>query len=540
MKFPQVRRPRTFRSLQLNTKESRWINEDIAPCPPEHQTFTNRAFFGYWVAAGLNTTAWALGSSNLANGLDIGGALGGIFVGGVLAGLVAFLCGEPGVRYHLGFSMMSRATFGMYGAWFVVMLKCFVNFIFFGIQAYWGGLAASVVLSSIFPSFQNMKNTLPLSSAIETPQLIGFVIYICIFTPLMFVHPSRLQPVLAVSLVTTSCTVVGMFIWALGQNGGAPILPPDVNISSSERSFQILRAMSSVAGSWTGACIRQSDWTRFAKTRRAPAVHQLVSGPLTVTVCAIIGAFATSAIYDMYGELIWNPISVLQFLLDRNYDASSRAGCFFAGMGFFISQIATNLVQNSVSCGMDLAALAPRWIDVTRGSLIMCLVGYLIQPWRFVNAPGTFITVLSSFGMFVSPLAGINAVDFWLVRRMRWRVPDFYRGKGQSIYWYTSGLNWRAFLAWTLAVWPSFPGFIAATGAITVNVGWERCFSITWLIGFCGGAFVYYVVCLIAPPPGKPYQTVYMEDEATAFEGLEVSSDGEKHPTASVKSAGGS
>jgi cytosine/uracil/thiamine/allantoin permease len=70
-----------------------------------------------------------------------------------------------------------------------------------------------------------------------------------------------------------------------------------------------------------------------------------------------------------------------------------------------------NLVQNSVAAGMDLASIAPRWIDVKRGSLIMCFVGYLINPWRFVNAPGTFITVLNSFGMFISPLAGINAVD---------------------------------------------------------------------------------------------------------------------------------
>jgi cytosine/uracil/thiamine/allantoin permease len=70
-----------------------------------------------------------------------------------------------------------------------------------------------------------------------------------------------------------------------------------------------------------------------------------------------------------------------------------------------------NLVQNSVAAGMDLASIAPRWIDVKRGSLIMCVVGYLINPWRFVNSPGTFITVLNSFGMFVSPLAGINAVD---------------------------------------------------------------------------------------------------------------------------------
>jgi nucleobase:cation symporter-1, NCS1 family len=156
-------------------------------------------------------------------------------------------------------------------------------------------------------------------------------------------------------------------------------LPPETKISSSARSFQILRALSSVAGSWTGACIRQSDWTRFAKNRRAPTIHQLVSGPLTVTICATLGAYATSAINDTYGELIWNPIAVLQFVLDRKYDASSRAGCFFAGLGFFISQVATNLVQNSVSCGMDLAALAPRWIDVTRGSLIMVRYSYRLS-----------------------------------------------------------------------------------------------------------------------------------------------------------------
>lgn len=63
---------------------------------------------------------------------------------------------------------------------------------------------------------------------------------------------------------------------------------------------------------------------------------------------------------------------------------------------------------------MDLASLAPRWIDVKRGSLIMCIVGYVINPWRFVNAPGTFITVLNSFGMFISPLAAINAVDLYV------------------------------------------------------------------------------------------------------------------------------
>lgn len=169
--------------------------------------------------------------------------------------------------------------------------------------------------------------------------------------------------------------------------------------------------MSSVAGSWTGACIRHSDWTRFTNSRAGVVWNQGVTGIISATVCALLGIATTSAVAEMYGKTIWNPILLLSFLQDDNYNAATRAGTFFAGFGFFLSQITINLVQNSVACGMDLASLAPKWIDVTRGSLFMCVVGYIIQPWRFVNQPGLFISVLVSFGMFVSPLAGINFVD---------------------------------------------------------------------------------------------------------------------------------
>ncbi|KAK3045274.1 hypothetical protein LTS18_014141, partial [Coniosporium uncinatum] len=172
-----------------------------------------------------------------------------------------------------------------------------------------------------------------------------------------------------------------------------------------------------------------------------------------------------------------------------------------------------NLVQNSVAAGMDLASLAPRWLDVTRGALIMCVVGYLINPWRFVNAPGTFITVLNSFGMFVSPLAAINAVDFWIIRRRNWTVPHLYIGDKSSIYWYTSGMNWRAFAAWTIGIFPSFPGFFVATGSAKLSPEWLRLFQTAWFIGFLGGGLVYLLLCLVSPPPGKPYQRVPFGNE---------------------------
>jgi len=53
----------------------------------------------------------------------------------------------------------------------------------------------------------------------------------------------------------------------------------------------------------------------------------------------MLGVFATSAVFHMYGKQIWQPIVLLEFLLTDNYNAATRAGCFFAGLGFFWSQI---------------------------------------------------------------------------------------------------------------------------------------------------------------------------------------------------------
>lgn len=70
-----------------------------------------------------------MGSSAIAAGLSAGQAIGAMILGSVLSAVVAWGCGEFGIKYALGFPMMSRAAFGMYGSYFVVVLKCFGNII---------------------------------------------------------------------------------------------------------------------------------------------------------------------------------------------------------------------------------------------------------------------------------------------------------------------------------------------------------------------------------------------------------------------------
>jgi hypothetical protein len=58
---------------------------------------------------------------------------------------------------------------------------------------------------------------------------------------------------------------------------------------------------------------------------------------------------------------------------------------------------------------------------------------------------------------------------------------------------------------------------------------------VTWIIGFCGAAAVYYAICLVSPPPGKPYEVVYMSEDTSDGVSLALEDDEEKRPSASVQ-----
>ena len=51
-----------------------------------------------------------------------------------------------------------------------------------------------------------------------------------------------------------------------------------------------------------------------------------------------------------------------------------RAAVFFGGFSLAISQLAINVVLNSVSTGMDIAGLWPRFINIRRGAFILGIV----------------------------------------------------------------------------------------------------------------------------------------------------------------------
>ncbi|GAO16363.1 hypothetical protein UVI_02049820 [Ustilaginoidea virens] len=134
-------------------------------------------------------------------------------------------------------------------------------------------------------------------------------------------------------------------------------------------------------GAWGGGTLGQSDWTRYASRKLAPVPSQLVASPATITVTAVIGIVVTSAAKDVIGgDVLWNPIYLLA-AIQEYYGSSSavRAGVFFAGLGLVASQLAISLILNAMSCGMDMAGLWPKYINIRRGAAIMTVIGIATQ-----------------------------------------------------------------------------------------------------------------------------------------------------------------
>ncbi|KAJ3498897.1 hypothetical protein NLG97_g759 [Lecanicillium saksenae] len=487
---------------------TQWCNRDLIPIPPERRTYAAWSFVGCCISA------WSTGSTLLALGLSPPQAIGVVIVGGVLTGLLAVACGWMGAHHHIGFTVSSRASWGMRGAYFPVMLRVFTSCIWFGIQAFWGGQATRVLISSLIPAFAHMKNYFLESSHLETKDFIGLVIWMAIFIPGLLIRPEKLQiPFVLCFFLFCGCCI-GLLSWSVSQASGAGAMFSQPSTAPSV-GWAFFFGITSILGAWGSGTLGQSDWTRYAKTKYAPVPSQLIASPASIAVTAIVGIIATSASRDVLGEIIWNPIFLLAAILEHyDYSSRARAGVFFASIGLVAAQFSNKIsvVLNSVSCGMDMAGLWPKYINIRRGAYIMAAVGIAVQPWQLLTTAEKFLQVLSSFGVFVAPATGIMLADYHLVRRRKLKLDHLYVGDKTSIYWFCHGLNWRAFVVFAMCSWPLLPGLVAKVNNYTDSeyVPWIRLHNLTFLVGVAWSFALFWVLNIVAPPQGRYEDTPFV------------------------------
>jgi NCS1 family nucleobase:cation symporter-1 len=249
-------------------------------------------------------------------------------------------------------------------------------------------------------------------------------------------------------------------------------------------------------GYWATLSLNIPDFTRYARSQRSQAVGQALGLPATMTAFAFVGVAVTSATIVVFGEAIWDPVSLIARI-------GSAPVIVFGALIVIVAQLTTNMAANVVSPANDFSSLAPRRISYVTGGLITAVIGVLMFPWKlYADAAAYIFTWLIGYSSLMGAIGGILIADYWVLRGRRLSLPDLFKVRGR--YTYTNGVNYRAVVALAAALPPVIPGFIRAAmtpgGQVANPTLFDSLYTHAWFVTF-GLSFAIYLVLADRPAP---------------------------------------
>ncbi|KAI9750068.1 MAG: Altered inheritance of mitochondria protein 18 mitochondrial [Chaenotheca gracillima] len=463
--------------------KGRWTNADLEPVPPNKRKWGAISFVAYWISDAFNAATWEFASSIIAIGLTWRESLSIVAVAFLTVSIVISFNGATGVLYHASFPVLSRASWGFWGSYVAIISRAILAIFWFAVQNMNGANTVRVMIGAIWPSFLTLPNHIPEDQGIATNTMISFFIFWLSHLPFLYMHPNNLRWLFMAKSIIVPIAFIAILIWAFRSTGGGDIFDQKATASGSAYSWAYLSSLTSVIGNYATLSVNQPDFSRYSRVSVKWQLLYVPMLPIIFTFISFIGIAASSAGEQKYGTLEWDPMALIS-----NWE--NRACRFFAAFAFALAALGVNISANSLSAANDLMAMAPRYINIRRGQILCAVLAWALVPWKILASAGSFLNFMSAYSIFLGPIAAIMVMDFWVIHGMKYDVLSLYRPDG--VYRYGStGVNWRAIVAFVVGVAPSLPGFINSINpSIQVGVGVHP-YQFGWLLGFAGTSLVY-------------------------------------------------
>ncbi|KAF8174760.1 permease for cytosine/purines, uracil, thiamine, allantoin-domain-containing protein [Pholiota molesta] len=486
-------------------------NEDLLPTPPEQRTWTWWTYSSLWAGQSFDATWWNVGSSLIGVGLTVAQTVVPVLIGCLLLGVAAVLNASFGAHYHVGFPAMIRPTFGVTGSKWFVGLRGLVGIVWYAVQVYYCGQLMSIMFLCVFgSSYRDWDPAVPASAGTDAKTILVYFLAWAIAFPLTLIHPSKLRDIFTSRAIFGGAAFFAMFVWCttLGQRDpkgfqGFNILQAKP-ISGPELGWAIMSGINSILGTTVTMITNQSDVSRYARTPKQAGWPQGFAIFTTKTMMAFLSIVATASLQSRYGGIpLWNIWDQLHLLLDENWDAKTRVGCFVIALGVAYSIMVTNLYANGIAFGADISAIFPRYFNIVRGQMCIAFISLPVLPWQILTNAQAFLMFLGSYTFLMGALLGCQWGDF-IFRKGNYHVPSMYDYGNDCIYMYSKGYNWRGFAAWFVSFCIIFPGLIAAYVPNKMNIASMHIYSMGWLIGVPLSMLCYIVFNKLFPIPIVP------------------------------------
>jgi NCS1 family nucleobase:cation symporter-1 len=413
-----------------------------------------------------------LAASLIAGGMNWKQAVGTILLGNLIVLVPMLLNAHAGAKYGIPFPVFVRASFGPVGANIPAMLRAIVACGWFGIQTWIGGQAIAAMVAVLWPAAAQMPS----------------VTWICFlgFWALNMVVVWRgvesirfLQSFSAPLMLVLGLALLGFMLHKAG--GFGPMLSAPSKFTTTHGFLKFFfPSLTAMVGYWATLSLNIPDFTRYAKKQESQILGQAFGLPVAMVLYSFIGIAVTSASTVVFGEPIWNPVTLL--------GKFHQPWIAFLGLiGLLIATMNVNIAANVVSPSNDFSNLAPRLISFRTGGMITGFLGLAMMPWKLMATFGSYVFGwLVGYSGLLGPVAGIMVTDYFLIRGTRLDTYSLYQRGG--MYEYRKGLNPAAIVALVVGV------FAALVGKFVPRVAFL--YDYAWFVGFFLSGAIYYVMMI--------------------------------------------
>lgn len=432
----------TNSELAAQDTSGRLYNEDLAPSQPSDRKWSGYHLFSLWMndAHNAGNYTWAAGlfvglgmsAFNITFGIFLGSLI--ILAGCTLSGFIGQSTGTP-------YPVISRITWGIWGANIAAVTRGIVAIAWYGVQTYLASIALDALLSRAIPGFRALN--LPAAGGFLNLSVGGWICFLALSLIQVIIVRRGMEavrhfqgmagPIIWVVMLILMFYFLSRAHWQFEWFTG----PDHKTIGTGTQITNILIAMAQTVGTLATLMLNFADFARYSPDRRSIVIGCAWGLPVNWTAFALTSVITTTAAAQVLGANM-NEIKDPGILLGY---VGNPVMFYVFTTAFVFATIGVNIVANFVSAAFDISNISPRHISFRTAGIFTAVISIVATPWNYFGNPVVVSFFLGSLGALLGPFFGILVTDCYLIRKQKYSIRHMYLPTPKSIYYYNKGVS---------------------------------------------------------------------------------------------------
>ncbi|WP_234541118.1 NCS1 family nucleobase:cation symporter-1 [Streptomyces shenzhenensis] len=457
--------------------DPRLTNEDLAPA--EQRNWKVFDLFAMWMSDVHNLGNYTFAAGLLVLGMNVWQVFTSLLVGFVLIYVGMNWMGRIGQRHGVPFPVVSRISFGVWGANVPALIRAVIAIMWYGIQTYLASVAVNVMLLAAWPGLKSLTE-----SSFLGLDALGWISFVSLWLVQAAIISRGMESVRkfqdfcgpAIWLV-----MIALAVWILAKAHWTISLTSTPHpVSTGEQWRQWFGAIGLILATYGTLMLNFCDFSRFAPDYRTVRRGNFWGLPVNSTAFVVVSVIVTAGSLEVFGEAITDPAELVA-------KVGNTWVLIVAALTFAVATMGVNIVANFVSPAYDLANVWPQKISFRVGGMISTVAALVVTPWNLFSNPTVVNYFLGGLGAFLGPLFGVIMVDYYAIKRGKVDARALFDAAPGSPYHYRKGVNPKA-------LWAFLPSAaVAAVLALVKTFGDVAPYS--WFIGTALAAGLYLTLC---------------------------------------------